>query len=307
MAEFLSIATISIETGISKEVLRKWEERYGFPVPQRDASGHRAYAAQQMARLKLIKRLIDSGMRPVHVVPLAEAALQSLLLADNAKPPASNVDTVLVQELMAVLRGRDLAALTQRLREELGRLGLENFVLGVMGALNTEVGAAWERGDIAIRDEHMYSEAIQRLLREQLSLADQADGAPRVLFTTPSGESHTLGILMAEALLSQYGAHCISLGAQTPVDDIVHGLDDYRADIVCLCFSAAFPKRRIAPFLKTLRGLVPATVEIWVGGAGVVSLDRTPRGVNVLPTLQHLKQALDKFGRSRSSMSARQH
>jgi DNA-binding transcriptional MerR regulator len=297
---------MSLETGISKEVLRKWEERYGFPVPDRDASGHRSYAQQQTARLKLIKRLIDSGMRPANVVPLSEAELQTLLRAHSDTAPAPNVDTLLVADLMAVLRARDLAALTQRLRWELDRLGLENFVLSVMAALNSEIGAAWERGEIAIRDEHMYSEAIQRLLREQLALAGQTDGAPRVLFTTPSGESHTLGILMAEALLSQYGACCISLGAEMPVEEIVHGIDDYRADIVCLCFSAAFPKRRIAPWLKTLRGLVPDAVEIWVGGAGVIALEPSPRGVKIMPVLQHLKEALSKYRRSRSSMLARQ-
>ncbi|MBV8046313.1 MAG: MerR family transcriptional regulator, partial [Paludibacterium sp.] len=180
---------MSLQTGISKEVLRKWEERYGFPVPERDAAGHRTYGQQQTARLKLIKRLIDSGMRPAHVVPLAEVELLTLLQGRGDRAPASNVDTPVVADLMAVLRGRDLVALTQRLRWELDRLGMEDFVLSVMGALNSEVGAAWERGDIAIRDEHMYSEAIQRLLREQLALAVQVEGAPRVLFTTPSGEA----------------------------------------------------------------------------------------------------------------------
>lgn len=306
MAEIITISTLSLETGISKEVLRKWEERYGFPVPERDAAGHRTYAQQQTARLKLIKRLIDSGRRPAHVVPLAEVELQTLLRGHGDTAPASNGDTLVVADLMAVLRRRDLVALTQRLRWELDRLGIEDFVLRVMGALNSEIGDAWERGDIAIRDEHMYSEAIQRLLREQLVLAHQAEGAPRVLFTTPSGESHTLGILMAEALLSQYGACCVSLGAEMPVEEIVHCIGDYRVDIVCLCFSAAFPKRRIAPLLKTLRGQIPAAVEIWVGGAGVVALGRSPRGVNIMPALQHLKGALGKYRRSRSSMLARQ-
>ncbi len=78
MSDIRSIASISLETGISKEVLRKWEERYGFPVPERDASGHRSYAAHQTVRLQLIKRLIDGGSRPAQVVPLSEEALQSL-------------------------------------------------------------------------------------------------------------------------------------------------------------------------------------------------------------------------------------
>ncbi|QYG08961.1 hypothetical protein [Janthinobacterium sp. PAMC25594] len=53
-------------------------------------------------------------------------------------------------------------------------------------------------------------------------------------------------------------------------------------------------------------GLVPTAVEIWVGGAGVIALGRSPRGVNIMLTLQHLKEVLGKYRRSRSSMLARQ-
>jgi len=39
----LSISAVERETGLSKDVLRKWESRYGFPSPERDAVGERAY------------------------------------------------------------------------------------------------------------------------------------------------------------------------------------------------------------------------------------------------------------------------
>ena len=35
------ISVVSEETGIAKEVLRKWEDRYGFPIPGRDAADKR--------------------------------------------------------------------------------------------------------------------------------------------------------------------------------------------------------------------------------------------------------------------------
>ena len=60
----LNIAAVERETGLSKDVLRKWEIRYGFPAPQRDSLGERAYPADQVNRLRLIKRLMDAGMRP---------------------------------------------------------------------------------------------------------------------------------------------------------------------------------------------------------------------------------------------------
>ena len=36
-----SIAAVEREVGLSKDVLRVWERRYGFPLPSRDAPGER--------------------------------------------------------------------------------------------------------------------------------------------------------------------------------------------------------------------------------------------------------------------------
>ena len=42
-----NIAAVERDTGLSKDVLRMWERRYGFPVPERDANGERLYPAAQ--------------------------------------------------------------------------------------------------------------------------------------------------------------------------------------------------------------------------------------------------------------------
>lgn len=299
MSNICTIAAISLDTGISKEVLRKWEQRYGFPVPERDGSGHRVYAAHQTVRLQLIKRLIDSGMRPSQVVPLSEEDLQSLLQQQNSSTPPLRADDRVVSELMALLHLRDRIALDDRLKHEVRRLGLEKFVMEVMCALNSAVGTAWEHGQIGIRDEHVYTELIQSLIRDEIAQVSKPEGQPRMLITTPSGESHTLGILMVEALASLHGACCISLGAEMPTEEIPLAASDCRADIICLCFSAAFPKRRILPYLKELRSVLPQHVEIWIGGAGAFGLDRSPRGIKVLLTFQKLIDAVNHYGRPR--------
>jgi len=305
MSDVCTIAAISLDSGISKEVLRKWEERYGFPVPERDASGHRVYAAHQTARLKLIKRLIDNGMRPSQLVPMSEEALQSLLHEQSIATPVSATESQVVNELMTLLESRDRIALESRLKQEVARLGLEKFVLEVMCSMNGAVGTAWEEGRIGIRDEHVYSEMIQSLIREAISQVTKPDGRPRLLITTPSGELHTLGILMVNGLASLHGACCISLGPETPVQEIPVAAADYRADIVCLCFSAAFPKRRILPYLKELRRVVPQSMEIWIGGAGATGLGRSPRGIRLLPTLHDVIDAVRNFGRAKYSQRSK--
>ena len=60
----LNISAVERETGLSKDVLRMWERRYGFPDPQRDGNAERQYAADEVAKLRAIKRLMDTGLRP---------------------------------------------------------------------------------------------------------------------------------------------------------------------------------------------------------------------------------------------------
>lgn len=289
-----TIAIISLETGIAKEVLRKWEARYGFPIPQRDSGGHRVYTAEQITRLKLIKKLIDGGMRPGQVVPLSRTQLLALIGHAQLSLPATS-QAEAAAPLMKVVQSRDAYRLREELKAEINRLGLERFVMDVMPALNMLVGDAWARGEVSVSDEHMYTEIMQGLIREGLAHIVKPDGQPRVLVTTPTGELHTLGILMVEAVVSLYGGFCISLGAQTPVEEIFGAVHHHRIDIAGLSFSASFPKRKIAPVLKELRGLAPKEIEIWAGGAGTAALDRKPQGVRVIATLQGVVEAMRKF------------
>ncbi|HNV53658.1 MAG TPA: MerR family transcriptional regulator, partial [Pseudomonadales bacterium] len=75
----LPISSVERETGLSKDTLRVWERRYGFPTPERDANGERSYSLQQVRRLTQLKRLLDQGHRPGKLLKLDEEALSALL------------------------------------------------------------------------------------------------------------------------------------------------------------------------------------------------------------------------------------
>ena len=62
------------------------------------------------------------------------------------------------------------------------------------------------------------------------------------------------------------GAQCISLGPQTPLEDIRRAAIAHKAHIVALSFSAAFPVRQATDGLATLRRQLPAHVTLWAGG-----------------------------------------
>jgi methylmalonyl-CoA mutase cobalamin-binding subunit len=74
----MSIAAVERDTGLSKDTLRVWERRYGFPLPERDAQGERCYPLPQVEKLRLMKRLLDVGHRPSRLVALPPQDLHAL-------------------------------------------------------------------------------------------------------------------------------------------------------------------------------------------------------------------------------------
>ena len=289
----LPIAAVSLETGIAKEVLRKWEKRYGFPSPDRDDNGNRLYGDDQVARLHLISQLIDGGMRPGVVVSLEMDALQTLL-ATKAPPnyPSANITH---GKLVGWLQLREPEQLRHQLQSEMQRTGLTVFITDTLPAMNQMVGIAWQQGEISVLDEHIYSETLQDLLRSIFVGINKPDGAPRILFTTPVGELHTLGILMLQVYLSMQGGCCISLGAQTPAEEIALAVQQLRIEILCLSISSCFPQRKVISLLKKIRSLLPERTAFWVGGAGVTDLKACPRGVKVLSDFAGVEVELTKF------------
>ena len=56
------IAVVSQRTGLSQDVLRAWERRYGVFEPARSDGGFRLYSDADEERAKAMHRLIDEGL-----------------------------------------------------------------------------------------------------------------------------------------------------------------------------------------------------------------------------------------------------
>lgn len=273
----LSIGAVEHDTGLSKDILRVWERRYGFPHPQRDANGERVYSLGQVEKLMLIKRLMERGHRPGQIISLGMQKLAALGARPSRAPPAQRE----IETFLELVRGHQLAELRGQFTQALMKQGLESFVRETIAPLNGAVGDAWVRGDLALFEEHFYTEQVEGVLRSAIAAIQPRGRPPRVLLTTFPGEQHTLGLLMVEALLTLEGVDCIQLGAQTPLSEIARAAGAHKADIVALSFSAAFNERRAATGLAELRAVLPRKIQIWCGGASIAKLRASPEGVDV--------------------------
>ena len=286
-----SIAAVERETGLSKDVLRIWERRYGFPVPERDGKGERSYPAEQVERLRLIKRLMDQGHRPGKLVATPVEELSALASRRAARAAASKDDNGTAIELAALLeliRQNDAAGFQQAMQQRLAREGLQRFVQGTIAPLSSLVGEEWENGNIAVFEEHLFTELTKRLLRQVIATMPGMRRSPRILLTSVPNEPHILGLLMVEALLALEGAECIPLGTERPLLETSRAAIAHRADVVALSFSSAFPQRQIPGVMEQLRKVLPRGMQLWAGGAGVQRLG----GIEEVQLLSSLDDAL---------------
>lgn len=287
----MGIGAVERDTGLSKDTLRIWERRYQFPVPGRDAFGERVYPSDQVDKLRLIKRLMDQGMRPGKLMHHSVEELRALRQSHVSVAPESPELLILID----LVRRHRIDEFRTALGQQVVRLGLARFVIEVVAPLNNAVGEAWVGGELAIFEEHLYTESVKVVLRNAIASVPRHRGTPRVLLTTFPREEHALGLLMVEAVLALEGAHCVSLGVETPLPEIVRAARSQQADIIALSFSAAYGSGGLAEGLAELRAALPRGVELWAGGAGTLQLRKAPEGVVLMRNLDAVTARLSSW------------
>jgi DNA-binding transcriptional MerR regulator len=297
----LSIAAVERDTGLSKDTLRVWERRYGFPTPGRDAIGERAYPLDQVEKLRVVKRLMDAGHRPGRIVTLPYDELQHLSASTVDQPGRNVTEAALgsddVREVLRLVRAHDLRGLRHRMRLALARFGVARFVTEVVAPLNSAVGDAWLRGQMEVFEEHFFTEVVQMMLRAAISSVPERDDVQRpvVLLSTFPGEPHGLGLLMAEALLALEGCSCVSLGVQAPLWDIVLAASSFDADIVALGFTGCLNPNQVFDGLTEIRAKLPPTTLIWAGGSAPVLHRRRVEGVEPIASLDSVVMHVQRW------------
>lgn len=291
-----AIAEVERDTGIGKDTLRVWERRYGFPQPMRDSLGERLYPLDQVHKLRLIKRLMDTGSRPGKIVAKSVEQLQDLLNGMNlVKGPAGS-------DLQRSLQAHALDAsapwliwlaedrsdlIKQALRQHIIKQGLASTVEDLVAPLCVHVGESWLRGELSVYQEHLFSATLQQVLREAISSVEASDPAwdhrPRVLLATTPGEHHSLGLLMAECYFALESCARFELGASTPVVEILQAIERMNIDVLALSFSAYASRNDVLSSLQQLVDGLPSGVEIWVGGSASTLQGRSlPEDVTVI-------------------------
>jgi methanogenic corrinoid protein MtbC1 len=115
------------------------------------------------------------------------------------------------------------------------------------------------------------SASMRHLLGSFLRLYGHRPARARLLFTTPAGERHEVGILGAAMLAASQGMAVSYLGPDLPARAIVEAVKRSGAHVLVLGLTLegdGTPRQRELGFV--LQHL-PRHIEVWVGGPGAAS------------------------------------
>ena len=243
----LRIGELSYRVGVSPDVLRAWEKRYGVLRPSRSDGGYRLYSERDEWRVRLMQQKLWSGLS------VAEAAREVARMEGGRDLSEGSIETP--PEL-----GRQLGAVLERFEEDrahelLDRLfglhGLERAIRDALMPYLRELGERWARGEVSVAQEHFASRLIEARL---LALARGWNRGPgrRAVLACPCDEQHTIPLVCFGLILRNRGWRNIYLGAETPPSTLHMAADTVSADVIVL---SAVSHDRFAPIAMDLRGL----------------------------------------------------
>jgi MerR family transcriptional regulator, light-induced transcriptional regulator len=255
----LRIGALSRRVGVSPELLRAWEQRYGLLQPVRSAGGFRLYSTADEDRVRLMRRHLAAG------VSAAQAARLALTEAapDGGEEAQPGELARLSTELVAALDRLDEPGAHAALDRLLAMFTLRTVLRDVVLPYLHELGERWEHGEASVAQEHFASNILRGRL---LGLArGWGEGAgPRAVLACAPGELHDLPLVIFGLALAGRGWTITYLGPDTPIATIQLTLADPKPRLVVI---SAMTRPRLRGAQSQLTELV-RQVPVALAGAG---------------------------------------
>ena len=315
-AQYL-ISTVSKRSGVKSDLVRAWERRYQAVTPTRTAGGHRVYTDQDIARLKLLNQATSNGHSISQIAQFSLDDLKDLLKNESGEStqpfisiaPSSSDRVFLAEDYIekcyAAVLAFDAKALESHFENAIVELGSEAFIEYLLTPLLTQIGERWKTGELRPVHEHMTSAVIRSLTYILRNNNPCSANAPRMIVSTPIGQLHELGALLAAIMAELKGWQVTYLGANLPAEEIAAGVKYTNACALTISISFATDDHIVPKELRRLKKLIGNDVALIVGGraAGHYEAVLNEVGVVNIQSYQHFKEILDELAASNANKS----
>ena len=284
------IRLVTRRTGLTAATLRAWERRHGAVKPARSGTERRLYSDADIERLRLLRELSGAGHSVAQLAARETEELRTLAqeergagsardvarsrrhAAEGAPAARTDADEAAALEMLAqceqAIRMLDGTTLHRLLMRALVQWGPLPFVGEIAAPLCHRIGTLWENGTLCVAHEHVASVAIRQALGFLLdTVQGGASTRPTLVVTTPAGQRHEFGAMMAAAIAALGGWNVVYLGPDLPAADVLIAARQTRARALALSIVVAEDDATIAAELRALRAGAGPDLPFLVGGA----------------------------------------
>ena len=287
-------------TGLSRDVIRVWERRFGLFKPIRGANRYRNYSDEDVALLRFLKQQLDAG---ASIGDLAKIGREELLVRMRATAPrAAIVDNTfsrLLRELLAALDPFDRITFEKRLNGAVAVVPFDEALHGILLPLQEHVGQLWHDGQVNIAIEHYVTKQIQQKIFSAMNQLPVAEFGVKVVVACPPGEEHDIAALAVAYRCRVRGCRVYYLGANVPVSALTNLCRNVEPDITLLSFPRALPEAQAVELIQDLSAELKPVSAVMAGGRGALAMRQyfTESGIDLLESFGDLDDTLERFTR----------
>lgn len=266
------IGKVTKLTGLSSDVVRVWERRYGAVRPARSGGGTRLYSDSDVLRLKRLRQAVDGGHSISQAAKLSERELDELIA--DARQPLKEADpyAVVRHRFIEAIKTFDVVAADRELARAAVLFSARELVKNIAAPILHEVGERWAHRELGVAHEHFATGLLRNMLGSLFRLYPPLENADNLVLATPAQERHEFGLLLAALLAATHGWRVVYLGADLPAADITHAVRLTNARVLALSVTTHHPQ--IDEELDAISKLLPEAAQVWIGGAEAMRYEK---------------------------------
>ena len=268
-------------TGLSKDVIRVWERRYGLVKPSRSSNRYREYSDEEVALLRFVKAQMEQGAT---IGSLAAEGHDSLVARIRVTTPVSAEEQKphdrLLDDLIGSLDPLDKAGFERRLNGAVAVIPFDEAVQRILLPLQRRIGELWHQGRLDTAVEHYVTKIIQQKLFSVMNQLPVNEFGPRVLIACPEGETHEIGAQAVVYIVATKGCHVYYLGSDLPSSDLATFCEKIKPDLVLLSLTEIKAEAAALQQIKELEKLATRW-PVGVGGQGALAIGDRLRATKI--------------------------
>ena len=301
------IGKVTKLTGLSVDVVRVWERRYGAVRPARSGGGTRLYSDADIRRLRRLRQAVDDGHSISQAAGLSESELDELLTEAQASIEAADPYHSVRERFIEAVRLMDVVAADQELARAATLFPTREFLKRIVTPILDDLGERRTHTDFGVAQERLAGVLLRNMLGSLFRLYPPSMNAGTIVFATPAGERDDFGTLLAALLAAAHGWRAVCLGADVPASEIALAVQLTHASILALTLASMHLE--IGEELAAVSRLVPVPTRIWILGAGAARHEDLITRANWI-LVRNIEELDDRLGsyesRRQSAVGSRQ-